>query len=230
MQTRIDHLVIGASDLKQGIDYVNECLGVDMPYGGVHEKMGSHNHLLQLGGNVFLEVIAINPDTEPPKNPRWYGLDDPYIRRQIKAQPTLLTWVVNTKNIEKLLQETIFALGKATLLSRGNLSWYFGLPDDGRLLAGGMVPYVIEWQTDLHPSTYMADVGCRLEGLEIYHSYPSWLQSVLEAIGAAGLVKIHPLPKNRPPYLVAHIHTSKGTKELRSDVGMLSEVLQRTRR
>ena len=126
-----------------------------MPYGGVHEKMGTHNHVLQLGGNVFLEVMAINPDTEPPENPRWYGLDDPYIRRQIKAQPTLLTWVVNTKNIEKLLQQTTFEFGKATLLSRGNLSWYFGLPDDGRLLAGGMVPYVIEWQTDRHPSEYM---------------------------------------------------------------------------
>lgn len=228
MQTRIDHLVIGAADLTQGIDYVKECLGVDMPYGGAHEKMGTHNHLMQLGGDVFLEVMAINPDAEPPEYPRWYGLDDPYIRRRIEAQPTLLTWVVNTKNIEKLLQQTTFAFGKATLLSRGNLSWYFGLPDDGRLLAGGMVPYVIEWQTELHPSKLMADVGCRLEGLEIYHSYPSWLQSVLESIGAGNLVKIHPLQKNRSPYLVAHIHTSGGTKELRCDVGVFNGALKRT--
>jgi hypothetical protein len=230
MQTRIDHLVIGAADLTQGIDYVNECLSVDMPYGGVHEKMGTHNHLMQLGGDVFLEVMAINPDAEPPENQRWYGLDDPYIRRRIEAQPALLTWVVNTKNIEELLQPTTFKFGKATLLGRGNLNWYFGLPDDGRLLAGGMVPYVIEWQTDCHPSKYMADVGCRLEGLEIYHSYPFWLKSILESIGAADLVKIHPLQKNRLPHLVAHIHTSRGTKELRSGVGLFGGALQGTSR
>jgi len=104
MKTGIDHLVIGATDLTRGIDYVRECLGIDMPYGGVHGKMGTHNHLVRLGGDVFLEVIAVNPDIELPESPRWYGLDDPYIRRQIEAQPTLLTWVVNTKNIEKLLR------------------------------------------------------------------------------------------------------------------------------
>ena len=46
------------------------------------------------------------------------------------------------------------------------------------------------------------------------------LQSVLESIGAVDLVKIHPLQKNRSPHLVAYIHTSKGTKELRSDIGV----------
>ena len=221
MQTRIDHLVIGADDLAQGIAYVKECLGVDMPYGGLHVKMGTHNHLMQLGDNVFLEVIAINPGTEPPENPRWYGLDDPFVRRQIKAQPALLTWVVNTKNIDEFLQQANFSFGKAELISRGNLSWYFGLPDDGRLLAGGMLPYVIEWQTDLHSSTNMADVGCRFQGLEIYHPHPSWLQSVLASICAEDHVKIYALPKNRAPYLVAYIDTPQGTKELRSDVRRL---------
>lgn len=97
MQTRIDHLVIGAADLIQGVQYVKECLGVDMPCGGAHEKMGTHNHLMRLGGDIFLEVIAVNPDDDPPENLRWYGLDDPYIRRQIQSQPIFLTWVVNTE-------------------------------------------------------------------------------------------------------------------------------------
>ena len=222
MKTGIDHLVIGAADLAQGIDFVKERLGVNMPYGGVHETMGTHNHLMQLGGDVFLEVIAVNPGIEPPGHPRWYGLDDPYIRRQIQVRPALLTWVVNTTNIETLLHQAVFSFGKPALLSRGNLSWYFGLPDDGRLLAGGMLPYVIEWRTDSHPSKYMADAGCRFERLDIYHPCPSWLQSILESIGAAALVTIHPLQKNTSPYLVAHILTPKGTRELRSDAERMS--------
>jgi len=74
----------------------------------------------------------------------------------------------------------------------------------------------IEWQTKLHPSTNMADAGCRLHDLEVYHSRPSWLKSVLESIGAENLIKIRALPKNRTPYLVAYINTPNGTKELRS--------------
>ncbi len=219
MRTRIDHLIIGAASLEQGENFVEEKLGVAIPYGGAHEKMGTHNRLLQLGGEVYLEVLAINPEGEPPESPRWCGLDDPHVSRRLKQRPAFLTWVVNTTDIEKLLRRTAFDFGKSRRLSRGNLSWYFGLPDDGRLLAGGMLPYVIEWRTASHPSSNMVDAGCRFRGLDIHHPYPSWLRSVLASIGAADLVRIHPLPKNRLPYLVAHIETPEGKKNLSSDVG-----------
>lgn len=221
MQTGIDHLVIGAANLSQGISYIKESLGVDIPYGGVHEKMGTHNHLMQLGNNIFLEVIAIHPDIEAPESPRWYGLDDPYVRQQIEVQPSLLTWVVNTTNIDALVLHAGFSFGKPKLISRGDLKWYFGLPDDGRLLAGGLLPYVIDWQTSSHPSDRMADLGCRLKGLEIFHPYPFWIQSILESVGAANLVKINALPKDSAPYLKTYIDTSKGVKALHSATGRL---------
>jgi hypothetical protein len=216
MQTRLDHLVIGARALIDGVNYVRDHLGVDIPYGGVHPKMGTHNHLMRIGNDAFLEIIAVNHDIEPPKRPRWFGLDDPFIWQQIEQRPSLLTWVVNTQNIGNLMRQSTFSLGKAERISRGNLNWYFGLPDDGRLLAGGMLPYVIEWQTDKHPSANMADLGCRLSGLEIYHPYPRWLQSALSSIGALDLVKVHALPKNEVPYMIATINTPVGIKELSS--------------
>jgi hypothetical protein len=74
----------------------------------------------------------------------------------------------------------------------------------------------------------MADAGCRFRGLEIHHPYPSWLRSVLASIGAADLVRIHPLQKNRPPYLVAHIETPAGPKALRSDTGAVDINILRT--
>jgi hypothetical protein len=48
MRTRIDHLVIGASSLDQGVAYVEAVLGATMPFGGVHLQMGTHNHLMPL--------------------------------------------------------------------------------------------------------------------------------------------------------------------------------------
>lgn len=216
MQTNIDHLVIGAATLSQGVQYVADKLGVDIPYGGEHSKMGTHNHLMQLGNRIFLEVIAINPDAEPPNRPRWYGLDDPFTHWKINQQPSLLGWVVNTMNIEALMSHASFSLGKAELINRGALSWYFGLPDDGRLLAGGMLPYAIEWQASIHPSTNMADLGCHLSCLEIYHPYPWWLESRLASIDAENLVKLLPLPKNHAPYMVAYINTPVGMMSLSS--------------
>lgn len=214
MKTQIDHLVIGAETLSEGVNYVKTLLGVDMPFGGVHTQMGTHNHLMRTGQNTFLEIIAINHDIAPPNRPRWFGLDDPFIRQQIDTQPSLLTWVVNTRDILELMQRSTFSLGKQERISRGKLHWYFGLPDDGRLLAGGMLPYVIEWQTDKHPSVNMTDLGCTLDRLEIYHPYPRWLQSALSSIGASGLVRIYPLPINEVPYMTAYINSPFGIKKL----------------
>ena len=216
MPTRIDHLVLGAGSLAQGLEYVRERLGVDMPFGGVHAKMGTHNHLMQLGNEIFLEIIAIDPDIEPPVRPRWFGLDDAFVRQRIEIQPALLAWVVNTQDIHRLMKQAAFSLGTAELITRGNLSWYFALPEDGRLIAGGMLPYAIEWQTDRHPSANMADRGCRLQCLEIYHPYPRWLESMLTSIGAPDLVTIKALTKNATPFMIAHIDTPSGVRELRS--------------
>lgn len=214
----IDHIVIGANSLKDGVDYLKELLNVDIPFGGEHVKMGTHNHLMRLGDEIFLEVIAVNKNTEPPKRPRWYGLDDPYIRHSIQIQPTLLTWVVNTNNIVELVQHATFSLGKPELISRGNLSWNFALPEDGRLLAGGLLPYAIEWHTNQHPSQGMADPGCNLKCLKIFHPYPVWLYSALDSIDALELVKIVELPANETPYFLVEIETPTGTIQLQSGV------------
>jgi hypothetical protein len=152
VSTAIDHLVVAAETLEQGVDYIQHTLGVDIPFGGEHPKMGTHNRLMQLGDALFLEVIAINPNAPAPKQPRWFGLDDAYVRRSLEDGPALLAWVVNTDNIKSLMQKARFDFGQPEPISRGNLSWYFGLPDDGRLLAGGMLPYLIEWQSYQDPA------------------------------------------------------------------------------
>jgi len=73
---KLDHLAIIAPSLEVGADYVHDALGIDMPKGGKHPQMGTHNLLLRLGADVFLEVIAVDPEAERPRRRRWFGLDD----------------------------------------------------------------------------------------------------------------------------------------------------------
>ena len=62
----LDHIVVAADSLKQGVDYIRSCLGIEIPKGGFHRTMGTHNHLMQLGNDAYLEVITIDPEAEAP--------------------------------------------------------------------------------------------------------------------------------------------------------------------
>jgi hypothetical protein len=213
---RLDHLVIAAETLQQGVDYIRSALAVEIPAGGVHKTMGTHNHLMQLGNDAYIEVIAINPQATAPHHPRWFNLDDALMRASLQRQPRLITWVVNTADIEAVEHDSVLPIGIPTELSRDALHWQVGLTEDGRLLANGLVPYLIQWHTEPHPSGSMADMGCRLQSLEIYHNRPDWLRSVLASIDADHLVNIHSLPDTETPYLSANIETPSGMVNLSS--------------
>lgn len=216
MATRLDHIAIGAASLEQGVAFVQEQFGVDIPKGGEHPLMATHNHVMQLGNSTFVEIIAINTLADHPTRPRWFGLDDPAVRASVSQQPRLLTWVVNTDNLVDLQMQVNVDIGVITPLSRGALNWLFAVPDDGRLLGNGMLPYVMQWKTDVHPSTNMADLGCRLQALHIYHPYPEWLSSVLEGLEAFELVTVHGLEPNTAAFMTAEIETPKGKVVLSS--------------
>ena len=67
----IDHLVIAANNLAEGVDWCEHTLGVSPGPGGEHALFGTHNRLLRLatgsGQPCYLEIIAINPDATPQR-------------------------------------------------------------------------------------------------------------------------------------------------------------------
>jgi len=183
MPIKIDHLVYGAKDLTSGTKWMTDYLGVEPAGGGVHDFMGTHNTLWRLD-NIYLEVIAINPDGKAPNRPRWFGLDDPKTHHLIKQTPKLLTWVLEVNDIDQALEASTYDHGRPITMSRGDFNWTVTVPDDGMPKINGALPGLISWHSS-HPVTNMADSGVALSSLEL----PIEAKEPLEKIGADHLVR-----------------------------------------
>ncbi len=215
---QLDHIVVAAHSLEQGVTWLEDKLGVRLPKGGVHQTMGTHNHLMQLGNQAYFELITINPEAPAPAWPRWFDLDRAAMRASIKQQPRLITWVMNTDNLQQLHDAVNFDIGTPTALSRDQLSWEIALTDDGRLLADGLLPYCLQWHSSPHPSSGMADLGCKLQSLTLFHNRADWLQERLQALGASHLVTVEAVDDSQAPYLSATIQCPNGLVTLDSIV------------
>ena len=90
MKSQIDHLVVAAHSLQQGVEWCEATLGITPAAGGEHEKYGTHNRLFKIATPAFpvayLEIIAINPDAVIEKKPpptRWFDLDNPQLQAEL---------------------------------------------------------------------------------------------------------------------------------------------------
>ena len=220
MHIKIDHIVIGANTLEQGIEYIKDKFGVTVPFGGVHPKMGTHNALMQLSETLFFEIVAINPASyQQPAlkitQPRWFSLDEPLLQQQLAKQPRLLTWVVNTTDLKSALATGIYQQISAERVTRGDLSWDFALPIDRSLLAAGLIPYILQWH-GAHPASGMADLGCQLKNIVLYHPQYQWLAGQLKDIGIDQLASVQALAIDQCPYMEVTFQTATGTTILSS--------------
>lgn len=199
---RLDHLAVSCMSLAKGAEDIESALGVRLEPGGEHPTMGTHNRLLSLGPDEYLEVIAINPDAPPPGRPRWFRLDG------FQGPPRLTNWVVRVDDLDAALADTEPGTGRATDLARGDFRWRMAVPDDGCLPFDDAHPALIEWQGGLKPQDRLTDVGCRLERLEIAHPEAGRLRQILDL--ADPRVVIVPGPQA----LRATIRTALGKRKL----------------
>jgi hypothetical protein len=205
----LDHIVIGAATLDQGVCFIRERLGVEIGPGGRHDLMGTHNRLMRIAPDSYLEVIAIDPGALALSRRRWFELDEPEMRASLEASPRIITWVARTYDIVASLQASAVPLGPAIPASRAHLSWRITVPDDGHLPGGGTIPHLIEWDGGARPWQGMADPGCRLEELILEHPEPDWLKSALASVCGRGFAYIT-VKAGEKPKLTARIATSNG--------------------
>jgi len=209
---KLDHLAIIAPSLEAGRAHVQERLGIDMPAGGKHPQMGTHNLLLRLGDDVFLEVIAADPAAASPPQPRWFGLDDSAtVQADWAAERRLRTWVARTDDLDAVRRQHGPAFGEKAAISRGDLSWHFLVRGDGALPADGVAPSIMDWGARGNPASAMPDLGARLLSFGIEHPDPERVATLYAELGIANPPEIH---KGTQFRYRARIETPGGIREL----------------
>ena len=203
----IDHLVVAAPSLAEGVAWCEATLGLTPGPGGAHALFGTHNRLLRLHSTVhpkaYLEIIAIDPaatPTRPPPLRRWFDLDDPALRERLRREgPQLIHWVASVPNIDAAcarLRALGIERGPVIDASRptpqGLLRWRITVRDDGQRLFGGALPTLIQWG-DTHPADGMTGADLGLQGLTLQHPDAGRLTAALTAIGLDG-VAVHTGP------------------------------------
>jgi hypothetical protein len=205
-----DHLIVVASELRLGCDWVEERLGVRPQAGGKHVAMGTHNAVLSLGKRFYLEVIAVDPDGIKPARPRWFDLDEPRMRAALAEGPHLAHWVARTGDIDAAAAR-VPDLGAPTPMSRGDFHWRITIPDDGHRPGRGLVPTLIQWPDARHPTDNLADSGCRLVAIAGEHPEPAGVRAALATLGLSETMKV---TYGKSPRVAAMIRTSRGVATL----------------
>ena len=201
----LDHLVVVARNLEEGTTYVEAVLGVEMSSGGKHPKMGTHNRLLSLGPDVYLEVIAVDPAAPKPKHRRWFNLD------AYSGAPRMMNWVCRTDDIEAALVDAPPGSGTSMLQTRGDLEWRMAVPEFGRLPFDDASPALITWGDGVHPATRLPDHGFRLARLDVFHPRAHELLEEFPSLYRIDQAAVRQGPEKR---LIATIATPEGNRVL----------------
>ena len=225
LASRIDHLVVAAASLAEGVEWCEKKLGITPGPGGEHPLMGTHNRLFLIASSafplVYLEIIAIHSGAAYARSTgarRWFDLDDPELQAQLKKSgPRLVHFVARTARADaagRALARLGLDRGEVVAASRptaqGLLNWKITVRQDGQRLFYGALPTLIEWGP-VHPAQGMPASGVVLRSLSARHPRADAVQAAYEAIGLAD-VDVSP----GSPNLTATLQTPLGLITLES--------------
>ena len=232
MKSQIDHLVLAAHSLQQGVEWCEATLGITPAAGGEHEKYGTHNRLFKIATPAFpvayFEIIAINPDAVIEKKPpptRWFDLDNKQLQAELAKSPRLIHFVANTGSIQDarhawkdqgIDRGPIIHASRKT--PKGLLQWQITVRPDGDRLFNGTLPTLIQWgkpeaadPMQLHPRNHLPRSGVSLKSLTVSHPSASKIKAAYDAI-MLGNIDVTEGPAN----IVATLQTPKGLVTLES--------------
>jgi catechol 2,3-dioxygenase-like lactoylglutathione lyase family enzyme len=219
--SRIDHLVVAAASLDQGIAWCRTTFGFEPASGGQHPLMGTHNRVFRIDTprfpRAYFEIIAIDPGAIDPGRVRWFDLDDAAMRASLAQGPRLVHFVASTDDAPAAL-ERLRALGidRGELLAAerptpsGLLRWKISVRGDGARLFDGALPTLIEWGP-LHATDNLPASGVALESLELSHPRAPELQAAFDAIGLQ-----HVALRTGPAQLAAELASAAGRVRITS--------------
>ena len=232
MKSQIDHLVIVAQTLEQGVAWCEATLGVTPGPGGDHPQFGTHNRLIKIATPKFplayLEIIAINPEVKSQVDTRakhWFDMDETALQAAVAVAPQLVHFVAQTDELQAgrtALKALGIDRGPALQTSRhsrkGVLQWQITVRDDGQRLFDGALPSLIQWGKPdaaeplrLHPRNSLPRSGVTLQSVAVTHPIAAKLQAAYEAIGLSGVTVA-----DGPANITVTLNTPKGPVTLQS--------------
>lgn len=199
----IDHLLFAAPTLAAGIEEIEARLGTRPVPGGRHPSFGTHNALVALGPEVYLEVIAPDPTLPAPTRGVGFGVGG-------VEKPRLITWAVRSGAIAA----TASAAGLGDVQSGQRerpdgrvLRWRLSDPYAER--DGGVVPFLIDWGSSAHPAESAPSAGSLID-VRLRHPNPAGVRERLRLLGLDLDVTAA-----SEPGLVAVVESAAGRVELR---------------
>lgn len=197
----LDHIVIAAADLARGAAEIEAALGVPLAPGGEHAAMGTHNRLLSLGPEEYLEVIAVNPGAPGPDQPRWFGLD------RFEGATRVTNWACRTTDLDTALASAPEGAGLPWDLERGDLTWRMAVPADGELPFDGLFPALLQWQGTAHPAPRLPQRGVSLAGLTLISPRAEGLAAALAPLISDPRIAVE---EGQAPAIRVRLTTPKG--------------------
>lgn len=172
----LDHIAVAGQTLQLATDHVEKTVGLPLQAGGKHDVFFTHNTLLGLKDELYLEAIAIDPDAPEPDRPRWFDLD------RFSGKPRLTNWICRCDDLDVALASLPKGFGEPVSLQRGDLRWRMAVPQSGILPFDNCAPALIQWACDVHPAQVLATSNCRLTKLTVTHPEADDLEKLLEPI------------------------------------------------
>lgn len=204
----LDHIVYATADVAAATDRLSDLFGVRAELGGRHVGVGTYNHLLGLGGGIYLEIIGPDPDQPPTGRPMPFGLGEgrPDRLGGFAVRTSAIAAVVATARAAGYDPGDVRDMKRATPegeVLRWQLATRWDQPFDG------LVPFLIDWFDTTHPSV-AAPQGCSLVELRMAHPDPEGVIAAHHALGVSFAVETA-----AQPVLSAVIGSPRGQFELR---------------
>ncbi|MFJ4620295.1 VOC family protein [Streptomyces sp. NPDC088812] len=178
---RLDHLVLATPDLAATVAEFTRRTGVAPAPGGAHVGLGTRNHLVGLGGRAYLEIIGPDPRQPDPPGPRPFGVDG-------LGTPRTVTWAIAVPDLDGTVEAARargYDPGDVRAMSRRRpdgtlLEWR--LTEGGDPHPSGLVPFLIDWGSTVHP-TASGLPGTPLLEVSATAPDPDGIRPLLTALG-----------------------------------------------
>lgn len=208
----LDHLMWEELTLEAGETRFADATGIKPAFGGKHPRSGTHNSLLSLGHEMYLEVISLDPDH--PKTAELLESASP------DFVPKLIAFGVKAadlNHVERLVAKSNLEVTQRHDVARQSPSgevWTWKTLVVGGHTFGNCLPFFNRSQNALHTSE-ASPKGCELLEFTVGHPDSETLSRLYQEM-EIGV----PVIQTKHPHLRATLRTPRGLVELNSEDGL----------